>query len=424
MTTLTEAVRRTIESYAQSYDTMNRVDCRSVAQDLRANIIPQVLALLAEPAAPQEEPSDEEIRELVADWDDCKTMQDCIGFARAVLALRTAPVAEPAVSGARDAWALLREAWNYGQFADDFDYPLVKPLRAAIRTVIAASVPPQPETCKGDPGDCAHNGACMYACGGTPPQPKVRQCEWTNCIHRVGDVCCNDRKEPPQPVAQGKYPPYCLFCEKEGHRSNECQSTHTVNARTDEIHRVVFPQPAAPSAQGFTDGGRNMFYEGRFEGETAREQEARLRWADDMRAAFERHTGNGWFDKDWNREAGLWKTAWDACLDADRAARSQPVAQGPDAYVPIHPRTGPLWMDVYPAGMDVSQSRPKNYPVRALYFDADRAARSNLQVGGDMPSGLEYANARSMAVTTEWVRGWNACRKFAAAPSSTGSEKP
>ena len=42
-----------------------------------------------------------------------------------------------------------------------------------------------------------------------------------------------------------------------------------------------------------------------------------------MRAAFERHTGNGWFDKDWRTETGLWSSAWHACL----AAQPTPPAQ-------------------------------------------------------------------------------------------------
>ena len=75
-------------------------------------------------------------------------------------------------------------------------------------------------------------------------------------------------------------------------------------------------QGAAYAGMGHTDGGRNMFYEGRFDGESQREQQARLRWANDMRAAFERHTGNGWFDKDWRTETGLWSSAWYACLAA------------------------------------------------------------------------------------------------------------
>ena len=78
---------------------------------------------------------------------------------------------------------------------------------------------------------------------------------------------------------------------------------------------------------GHTDGGRNMFYEGRFDGESQREQQARLRWANDMRAAFERHTGNGWFDKDWRTETGLWSSAWHACL----AAQPSPTAQAAQA---------------------------------------------------------------------------------------------
>lgn len=90
------------------------------------------------------------------------------------------------------------------------------------------------------------------------------------------------------------------------------------------------PQPPtapAGAGMGHTDGGRNMFYEGRFDGESQREQQARLRWANDMRAAFERHTGNGWFDKDWRTETGLWSSAWHACL----AAQPTPAAQAADS---------------------------------------------------------------------------------------------
>ena len=82
-------------------------------------------------------------------------------------------------------------------------------------------------------------------------------------------------------------------------------------------------QGAAYAGMGHTDGGRNMFYEGRFDGESQREQQARLRWANDMRAAFERHTGNGWFDKDWRTETGLWSSAWHACLAAQPTTTAQ-----------------------------------------------------------------------------------------------------
>lgn len=78
------------------------------------------------------------------------------------------------------------------------------------------------------------------------------------------------------------------------------------------------------SAERVTDGGRNMFFEGAFDGETVREKSARLAWANDMRAAFERHTGNGWFDKQWQHETALWAAAWrckNAALSAADAAR-------------------------------------------------------------------------------------------------------
>ena len=89
------------------------------------------------------------------------------------------------------------------------------------------------------------------------------------------------------------------------------------------IARASHVQAPAGAGMGHTDGGRNMFYEGRFDGESQREQQARLRWANDMRAAFERHTGNGWFDKDWRTETGLWSSAWHACLAAQPTTTAQ-----------------------------------------------------------------------------------------------------
>ena len=107
-----------------------------------------------------------------------------------------------------------------------------------------------------------------------------------------------------------------------------------MRAFADATHtlRASHGQAPAGAGMGHTDGGRNMFYEGRFDGESQREQQARLRWANDMRAAFERHTGNGWFDKDWRTETGLWSSAWHACL----AAQPSPTAQAEEAVALDH----------------------------------------------------------------------------------------
>lgn len=61
-----------------------------------------------------------------------------------------------------------------------------------------------------------------------------------------------------------------------------------------------------------SDGGRNMFYEGRFNDETEHEQRRRLTWADSMRAAFERHFGVSWFELSYLRETSVWVAAWQA----------------------------------------------------------------------------------------------------------------
>ncbi len=40
------------------------------------------------------------------------------------------------------------------------------------------------------------------------------------------------------------YRPYCLNCEKEGHRTRECHSTYAVNARSNEIDNLAAPSAA------------------------------------------------------------------------------------------------------------------------------------------------------------------------------------
>lgn len=100
--------------------------------------------------------------------------------------------------------------------------------------------------------------------------------------------------------------------------------------------RASHGQAPAGAGMGHTDGGRNMFYEGRFDGESQREQQARLRWANDMRAAFERHTGNGWFDKDWRTETGLWSSAWHACLAAQPTTTAQAAPAYKDSAPELH----------------------------------------------------------------------------------------
>ena len=96
----------------------------------------------------------------------------------------------------------------------------------------------------------------------------------------------------------------CKYCNKTKTCAALAAGQATV-AQPPTPSPQVAQQAPAGAGMGHTDGGRNMFYEGRFDGESQREQQARLRWANDMRAAFERHTGNGWFDKDWRTETGL-----------------------------------------------------------------------------------------------------------------------
>jgi hypothetical protein len=63
------------------------------------------------------------------------------------------------------------------------------------------------------------------------------------------------------------------------------------------------------------------------------------------------------------------RDGWNWCyLAALAAAPTAPQeARQPVAHVPVHPRNGPLWMDTYPHGTDVSQSRSGSYPTLSLY---------------------------------------------------------
>jgi hypothetical protein len=47
------------------------------------------------------------------------------------------------------------------------------------------------------------------------------------------------------------------------------------------------------------------------------------------------------------------------------ALRAVPAQHEPVAFVPIHPRQGPLWSDAFPAGSELPRS--ENYPRMALY---------------------------------------------------------
>lgn len=117
------------------------------------------------------------------------------------------------------------------------------------------------------------------------------------------------------------------------------EQTRGVKISREEL-RDLLSKLRAPVADQAIGSGRNMFYEGLFEGETDRQRDARLRWANDMRATFERHTGNGWFDKDWHRETGIWAAAWSAALASAAVAGE---AQRRGNFLPEHVTQQMIW---------------------------------------------------------------------------------
>jgi hypothetical protein len=89
------------------------------------------------------------------------------------------------------------------------------------RRALSAPAAPEP-TCKGDPGECAYNDACMYACGATPAATSVpegwpsvdefaQHIRWMNGGNKMGAGALAEkllewlqsRAAAPQPGAHG-----------------------------------------------------------------------------------------------------------------------------------------------------------------------------------------------------------------------------
>lgn len=64
----------------------------------------------------------------------------------------------------------------------------------------------------------------------------------------------------------------------------------------------------------------------------------------------------------------IWKAAWNARA---RQAEHSDAEAVPVAYVPVHPKTGPLWMDTYAAGSNPDRAR---YPRMELFTHHPRAS--------------------------------------------------
>ena len=71
--------------------------------------------------------------------------------------------------------------------------------------------------------------------------------------------------------------------------------------------------------------------------------------------AFLREANQAWADSVWTERRPRRPAAGRSGRDGD----------APVAYVPLHPRLGPLWPNTYPSGSEVEPST--NYPRMALY---------------------------------------------------------
>lgn len=72
------------------------------------------------------------------DWteDTGRYMNTCVGCSTVFLGDKRRPTCRTCGSGPvpKEGMDLLLEAYRFGQFADDFDQPLAKPIRAALRS--------------------------------------------------------------------------------------------------------------------------------------------------------------------------------------------------------------------------------------------------------------------------------------------------
>jgi len=117
-----------------------------------------VAAFAAQPTGAPAEPGEKALREAFGAWantmgngelsllDVLSPAEQDAEFDKWKIALLerggawpTSAPAETSADALGAAWKLLQEAYDYGQFADDFDRPQIKPVRSAIRIVLTAA---------------------------------------------------------------------------------------------------------------------------------------------------------------------------------------------------------------------------------------------------------------------------------------------
>jgi hypothetical protein len=107
---------------------------------------------------------------------------------------------------------------------------------------------------------CHERGQCLADAKGTPLRCRIHPRPEPLALREEAPAA--PQQSDAAPVGGVAYPAYCLYCEKEGHWSHNCWSTHTVTSRSNAIRAIPAPHPQAAQAQvAMTDAARDVLAE-------------------------------------------------------------------------------------------------------------------------------------------------------------------
>lgn len=108
----------------------------------------------------------------------------------------------------------------------------------------------------------------------------------------------------------------------------------------------------------------------------------------------------------------------DSC-DIDDGVRAAPVQSGePVAYVPVHPRSGPLWANTVPT---LDADRPRHYEVWPVYFAPQPSQPAQSGEQGIMPPDGDKEHCRRLymqerACRQQWQQAFDPLARMASGP--------
>lgn len=130
---------------------------------------------------------------------------------------------------------------------------------------------------------------------------------------------------------------------------------------------------------------------------------------------------------EWNGKCVMGHCGFSSCEDFGRcmadgdATPPAPVSAEPDAYVPIHPRNGPLWSMT---ASDPSPERlPSSYPLRPVFFGPPAAVPGGFKLVPIVPTeDMLLAVRRDTPANATWSMKWKALLDAAPTPAAVSAE--